>query len=350
MASPQKPASILVVDDDVGLLVLMAETLKSEGFTVDTAGSGTAALAWLAERNADLMLLDLKMRDIGGAALLERLKQKTPPVPFLVVTGQGDEKAAVEMMKQGALDYVMKDTGLLDLLPGVVRRALDMVQRDRALAVAEAEGRRMEREMVEVAERERRRIGEDLHDGLGQQLTAIELVCAALKEDASRKLPELAKGMERVGKMLREAIAQTRYLSRGLVPISDDPDALRIGLAELTEHIGSLGRPRCHLDCPAPVILRDRSTAGHLYRIAQEAVNNVLKHAQAEDVTIRLTQVNGVLELQVSDNGKGLPTAKSGGIGMEVMKHRASMIGGELTVVSRKGHGVTVTCVLPVFR
>ena len=75
MATPSKPAKILVVDDDVGLLVLMAETLKSEGFVVDTAGSGTAALAWLGERNADLMLLDLKMRDIGGAALLERLKQ-----------------------------------------------------------------------------------------------------------------------------------------------------------------------------------------------------------------------------------------------------------------------------------
>ena len=350
MATAPKPAQILVVDDDVGLLVLMAETLRSEGFAVDTAGSGTAALAWLTERNADLMLLDLKMRDIGGAALLDRLKQKTPPVPFLVVTGQGDEKAAVEMMKQGALDYVMKDTGLLDLLPGVVRRALEMVERDRALAKAEAEGRRMEREMVEVAESERRRIGEDLHDGLGQQLTAIELVCTALKEDASRKLPELAKGLERMGKMLREAISQTRFLSRGLVPIGDDPDALRIGLAELAEHVSSLGRLRYHLDCPAPVILRDRSMAAHLYRIAQEAVNNVLKHAEADQVTVKLIQINSVLELQISDNGKGLPTSKSGGLGMEVMKHRASMIGGELTVASKRGHGVTVTCVLPVFR
>ncbi|MFZ1056712.1 MAG: response regulator [Opitutaceae bacterium] len=350
MATSTRPARILVVDDDVGLLVLMAEALRSEGYSVDTAGSGTAALAWLAERTTDLMLLDLKMRDIEGAVLLDRLRQKTPPVPFLVVTGQGDEKAAVEMMKQGALDYVMKDTGLLDLLPGVVRRALEVVERDRALAAAEAEGRRLEREMVEVAEGERRRIGEDLHDGLGQQLTAIELVCTALKEDASRKLPELAKGLERMGKMLREAIAQTRFLARGLVPISDDPDALRIGLAELVEHIGSIGRLHCRLDCPSPVILKDRSTAAHLYRIAQEAVNNVIKHAEATEVTIRLSQVGGVLELQISDNGRGLPSSKGGGLGMEVMKHRAGMIGGELTVVSKRGHGVTVTCVLPVFQ
>ena len=350
MSTSPKPARILVVDDDVGLLVLMAETLRTEGYSVDTAGSGTAALAWLGERTADLMLLDLKMRDIGGAALLDRLKQKTPPVPFLVVTGQGDEKAAVEMMKQGALDYVMKDTGLLDLLPGVVRRALDMVERDRALAASEAVGRRLEREMVEVAERERRRIGEDLHDGLGQQLTAIELVCTALKEDASRKLPELAKGLERMGKMLREAIAQTRFLARGLVPVSDDPDALRIGLAELVEHINSIGRLHCRLDCPDPVILKDRSMAGHLYRIAQEGVNNVIKHSEANEVAIRLSQSGGVVELQISDNGKGLPTSKAGGLGMEVMKHRAAMIGGELTVVSKRGHGVTVTCVLPVFQ
>ena len=163
-------------------------------------------------------------------------------------------------------------------------------------------------------------------------------------------MPELAKGLERMGKMLREAISQTRFLSRGLVPISDDPDALRIGLAELAEHVSSLGALRCHLECPTPVILRDRSTAAHLYRIAQEAVNNVVKHAQSDDVTIHLSQVNGVLELQISDNGRGLPASKGGGLGMEVMKHRASMIGGELTVVSKRGHGVTVTCVLPVFR
>ena len=76
----------------------------------------------------------------------------------------------------------------------------------------------------------------------------------------------------------------------------------------------------------------------------------MIKHSEANEVAIRLSQSGGVVELQISDNGKGLPTSKAGGLGMEVMKHRAAMIGGELTVVSKRGHGVTVTCVLPVFQ
>src|SRR5690606_7186278 len=121
---------ILVVDDDEGLLVLIADTLSSEGYEIIAAGSGAQALACLEKQMPDLMLLDLKMKDFGGPTLLKRLKRDDSPVPFVVVTGQGDEKVAVEMMKHGALDYVMKDTGLLELLPGVVRRALAAVERD----------------------------------------------------------------------------------------------------------------------------------------------------------------------------------------------------------------------------
>ena len=116
------------------------------------------------------------------------------------MTGQGDEKVAVEVMKQGALDYVMKDTGLLDLLPAVVRRALGTVAQERALAKAHAESRRLEGKILEISERERRRIGADLHDGLGQQLTAIELMCAGLKEDTARIRPEIAERLDRMGK------------------------------------------------------------------------------------------------------------------------------------------------------
>jgi signal transduction histidine kinase len=347
MAVPAKPPRILVVDDDVGLLVLMAETLRTEGYEVDTAGSGTAALMWLGERTPDLMLLDLKMKDIGGPALLNRLRQAASPVPFIVVTGQGDEKVAVDVMKQGALDYVMKDTGLLDLLPAVVKRALGTVEQERALAKAHAESRRLEGKILEISEHERRRIGADLHDGLGQQLTAIELLCAGLKADAARMRPEFAERLDRMGQMLREAVSQTRFLARGLVPVSDEPDALQAGLAELAEQIQSLGRLQCHLDCPAPVPLSDRVAAGHLYRIAQEAVNNALKHAEATEVAIRLIDTDDAVELQVWDNGKGLSPAKGKGIGLEVMRHRASVIGADLTVASKRGQGVTVACRMP---
>ena len=145
MPPPVQSPRILIVDDDEGLLVLMAETLQAEGYDVVTAGSGKAALKRLEEHTPDLMLLDLKMRNVDGPALLERLQHGSTPVPFIIVTGQGDEKVAVDVMKRGALDYVMKTTALLDLLPGVVKRTLEATGQKKALALAVQNNRSTER-------------------------------------------------------------------------------------------------------------------------------------------------------------------------------------------------------------
>jgi signal transduction histidine kinase len=350
VAAPASSPLILVVDDDEGLLILMAEALRGEGCEVATASTAKSARAWLEKHTPELMILDLKLPDGNGPALVADLQRGKAPVPFIVVTGQGDEKVAVEIMKQGALDYVMKDTALLEVLPTIVQRALGTVAREKALAFAQAEHKRLESEILAVGERERHSIGADLHDGLGQQLTALELMCTVLKEDA-RKNPAMAKRLDAMGKLLREAIVQTRLLARGLVPVDSGPDALQIGLAELAERIDSLGRGRCEFECPEPVLLADAFVAGHLYRIAQEAVNNAVKHARAKTVKIRLAQADGVLLLEIADDGAGLPKGRSatrgGGLGLGVMQHRASAIGAELTVSSKRGEGVTIRCRLP---
>jgi signal transduction histidine kinase len=344
-----KPASILVVDDDDGLLILMAETLRNEGYDVATAASAKAAGAALMHRKPDLMILDLKLPDGHGPALVAGLQKGETPVPFVVVTGQGDEKIAVEVMKQGALDYLMKDTRLLDLLPAVVQRVLATMAQEKALIAAQAEHKRLEGEILAAAERERQSIGADLHDNLGQQLTALELMCATVKEDAAEQ-PALAGRLDIMGKMLREAIAQTRLLARGLVPVGHDPDALQTGLTELVERTNVLGRVLCRFDCPQPVAIQDPLVAGHLYRIAQEALNNAVKHARAKHVTIRLIQTNTALTLAISDDGAGLSKSRASarhGLGLGVMHHRANAIGAELTISSQKGEGVTIRCVLP---
>lgn len=343
-SSHAHPSTILVVDDDEGMLILMAEALRADGYEVVTAGSAKAARAALQQRPPDLMLLDLKLQDSDGPAFISRLQQERSLVPFIVVTGQGDEKVAVEVMKQGALDYVMKDTALIDLLPSVVKRTLASLAQQKALAAAHDEHARLEREVLAVGERERHAIGADLHDGLGQQLTAIELMIAGLKSDAA-DLPGLARGLDTVGKMLREAIAQTRFLSRGLVPLGSDSDALQIGLAELAQRMNALGAFRCVFECPEPVVVADTVVAGHLYRIAQEAVNNAAKHAGAKHIVIRLESQGDSLLLQVSDNGRGL-TKGGSGVGLGVMQHRAKLIGGELHLTSKKG--VQVTCRVPL--
>jgi signal transduction histidine kinase len=340
---------VLVVDDDDGILILMAESLRAEGYDVVTATSARKAREFLAAQPLDLLIVDLKLQDGQGPDLVATIQRDLTRVPFIVVTGQGDEKVAVDVMKQGARDYVMKDTGLLDRLPSVVKRTLAAVAQDRALAAAQAEHRRLEREILSASERERQSIGADLHDNLGQQLTALELMCTSFKEDIAPQT-ELAQRVEVMCKMLREAIAQTRFLARGLVPVGSDPDALPIGLAELAERINSLRRIKCRFLCPEPVTVSDPAVAGHLFRIAQEAVNNAIKHARATHVTIRLTESPTQLQLEIADDGTGLAKArgaKSNGIGLGVMKHRASAIGAELSIISKRHAGVTIRCVLP---
>ena len=349
MSSPKQPPRLLVVDDDEGLQILMAETLRGEGYDVATAGSAQGAREWLEQHAPDLLILDLKLPDGSGPALVAELQQHSGRVPFVVVTGQGDEKVAVEVMKQGALDYVIKDTRLLDLLPAVAQRALAAIAQEKALVAAQAEHRRLEREILAAGERERHSIGADLHDNLGQQLTALELMCTTLKEDAAGQ-PELAKRLDLMGRMLREAIAQTRALARGLVPVGSDPDALPNGLTELAERTNALGRVRCRFEYPEPIAFADPFVAGHLYRIAQEAVNNAVKHARAENVTIRLARSPKGVGLEISDDGGGLGKKRDDttrGLGLGVMQHRASAIGAELTITSKRGEGVTIRCVLP---
>lgn len=350
MSPPDQPPCLLVVDDDEGLLLLMAETLRGAGYAVATAESAKTARAWLERHTPDLLILDLKLHDGRGPALVAELGRDKVRVPFVVVTGQGDEKVAVEVMKQGALDYVIKDTRLLDLLLAVVQRALAAVAQEKALVAAQAEHKRLERAILAASERERQSIGADLHDNLGQQLTALELMCTALKEDTTGQRA-VAKRLDTMGKMLREAISQTRLLARGLVPVGGEPDALQNGLTELAERIDSIGRVRCRFDCPEPVAVGDPLVASHLYRIAQEALNNAVKHARATQVTIRLACTAGTLALQISDDGAGLsksrPAPRSG-LGLGVMQHRASAIGAELTTRSKRGEGVTIECRLPL--
>lgn len=328
----------------------MAEALATAGYRVDTAQSARAARILL-ERNApDLMVLDLKLQDGSGPALVAELQRGKARVPFVIVTGQGDEQVAVEVMKQGALEYVIKDTRLLDVLPAVVQRALAAVGQEKALIAAQAEHRRLELEILAASERERQDIGADLHDNLGQQLTALELMCTTLRADAAGH-PALAKGLTAMGQMLREAISQTRALARGLVPVGTEPEALQNGLTELAERISSLGRVKCRLESPHPIAVGDPFVARHLYRIAQEAVNNAVKHARARTIVIRLNRTPQELTLTITDDGAGIAKSRGSqpaGLGLGIMQHRASVIGAALHVSSKRGEGVTVHCSLPL--
>ncbi len=349
MSEISRPPQLLIVDDDQGLLRLMSKALKREGFETATALSGGQAIEWLSGHDADLMLLDLKLPDLGGMELITRLTAMGRSVPFIVITGQGDERVAVEMMKGGASDYLVKDVKLMDFLPAVVRRSLDRLEKDQRLAAAQAALEESKAQLVDISERERRRFGAELHDGLGQQLTAIRMLCERLRRSLPPAHPDLETQLSEIDHYLEEAVQHTRALAHGLAPLGLGSGGFLEALSELALRTSKAGRVQCRFDPPEKIAIQDEIVAGHLFRIAQEAVHNAVKHSHGTEVEIRLTEdPDGTVCLRVQDNGQGLRgSATPAGIGLQVMQHRASVIGAQLTLDSVPEKGVHLSCTLP---
>lgn len=204
--------------------------------------------------------------------------------------------------------------------------------------------RRMERDILEVSEQERERIGRDLHDDLGQILTGISLLSKGLQKRLATTSPEEAQEVGRIDEFIKQAISQTRALARGLLPIGLDKHGLQGALEELSTNMDSIRGVHCSFDGVA--IDLERSHARHLYRITQEAVNNALKHGEATQIQVRLTNEDGQRMLVVTDNGKGIPDGvdPGQGMGLRLMKYRASKIGGSLTVRRGENGGTVVRC------
>ena len=222
--------------------------------------------------------------------------------------------------------------------------------RQRTSALTEEMGERegLEGEILSIGERERQRIGHDFHDSLGQHLTATAMAGQVLQEKlAAKSLPE-ATDANNLVQLVEQAVELTRQLSRGLAPIEMTGEGLMDSLRELTASTEERSKIRCDFVCADLVLIRDSSTAMHLYRIAQEAVNNAIKHAKASRIIIRLSRDNGTVTLGVQDNGLGLPQPlpKGGGMGLRIMEYRAGMIGASFALLRPTEGGTSVTCTL----
>ena len=210
------------------------------------------------------------------------------------------------------------------------------------------ERRRLEQEIMEISEREQRKFGHDLHDGLGQRLTGLEMLSHGLAEDLKDHSPALAKFARRLNHELRETMTQARLMSHSLAPVPLEGDGLMYGLMELAASTNRIPGVTCRFTCDPPVCIQDVTTATHLYRIAQEAVNNALKHGRARQVEIALQERVDGLELSVENDGRDMPPPgrTNRGMGLNVMRYRAELIGASLSIASHKREGVRVTCTL----
>lgn len=205
---------------------------------------------------------------------------------------------------------------------------------------------RLEQEILAIAEREQSRFGRDLHDGLGQRLTAMELFSHTLQNDLKQQAPNLVKPLQELGKELRETIRQARALSHGLSPVALEAEGLMHALRDLADNTTAMAGVDCRFSSEPPALLSDAIAATHLYRIAQEAVNNALKHGKPKRIRITLADLGKCVELKVNDNGRGFtrPTNGSDGMGLRIMQYRASLIGATLNFDSAPRKGVLITC------
>jgi two-component system, LuxR family, sensor kinase FixL len=216
------------------------------------------------------------------------------------------------------------------------------------LAKRTAERRQLERELLEISEAERRRIGYDLHDSLGQHLTGIAFLSQALAQQLkARGSAEAAEAVQIVA-FVNQAIAQTHQLATGLAPVTLETYGLVCALQELAANVEAL----CHISCTVTsnqaLHIADHAVATHLYRIVQEAANNAVQHGHAQHIAITLAVLPGGLTLTVHDDGMGFPAAvtEPHGMGLRIMQHRARMIGATLAVQRAAQGGTCVICTL----
>lgn len=214
----------------------------------------------------------------------------------------------------------------------------------------QSERKALERQIIEASTLEQERIGREIHDGIGQQLTALSLLAASIERRlaAAGRIDD-ARKLEQLAGYIQDALAQARGLARGLSPVELDPEGLAEALVELANGV----RTTSHIDCRfagAPSIkVQDAVAAQHLYRIAQEAAHNALRHGKPRSILIALDSDDRGLTLTVTDDGVGVPKApeRSDGLGMHIMRYRAGIIGGQITVEPGPEGGTRVRCLVP---
>lgn len=205
----------------------------------------------------------------------------------------------------------------------------------------------LEREVLSIAEEERARIGQDLHDDLCQQLVAIEYANETLAAQWAEKAPAAAEKAHGLSRRLQKVAELARELARGLTPnLQIGPDGLTAALHDLADNTRRVFERECRVICPVPIRLRDPSIAVHLYRIAQEAVGNAIRHGKAKQIVIRLAAQGRDLFLGVEDDGIGLPAEpkKGLGAGFRIMQYRLGMIGGSLALQRMPHGGTAIVC------
>lgn len=345
------PGTIIIVDDESESLGGMCDYLRELGYRITGCLSGSEALGALIGQRYDLMITDLMMPDMDGIALIQRAKEKDPLMICIMVTGHATIQTAVDAMKEGAFDYITKP---LDwkIFRVVISRALEirrLMQLEEEMRISRDQTRAYARRLAEVQERERQRIAREFHDSFGQNLVGLGMSLNSLRD------PLTDRETGRTDQRLIDAIGMVMDMTSAVRDIIYDfrPSILDdFGLLPAIKSLGEKFAKRTQLCISVQgedgMRLPDFDEIT-LYRIVQEALTNIAKHARAKNVRIRMLHSEMNLLLEITDDGIGFDTALSdlpkepGTWGLLNMRERAEAIGGRLHLESRKGHGTRIT-------
>jgi len=360
-------AEILVVEDTPASLELLSELLSQAGYTVRPAQEGRMALRSAQAKPPELILLDVRMPGIDGYEVCRRLKgdARTKDIPVIFLSALREEGDKLRGFELGAVDYIAKpyqpeevlarvrthvelrrlQTGLEDR---VAERTAQLLEAQASLQASEAQLQELAGFLQSVREEERARIARELHDELGQALTALRIDLGWLRGKCDALGAPVVERAAGAYALVERTIDALRRISEGLRPGMLDV----LGLAAAIEHHVTQFEERSGIACTLAMNQEefeiDGTLATAIFRLVQEALTNVLRHAAASQLTVAIEDGDGEIRVRVEDNGQGFQNADGKKtFGLLGMRERVKMLGGRLEIASRPGCGTRIEACFP---
>ena len=350
---------LLLLEDNPDDAELIQRLLKRSGmqFSAEVVSDEKGFLNALDENNFDAVLADNALPQYSSMEALHMIKQKNPFTAFILVTGTVSEEFAVNIIRQGADDYILKTN--LTRLSSAISNAIGTRKMQKDKLAAEKEMQELNKQLrsltahvQNVREEEQARIAREIHDELGQMLTAIKMDIASADKKMERSAPDAKNHLSDAMSLVDNIIKSVRKIASELRPgILDDlglEAALDWQSQEFERHNPDI---KCLFYSSVQDVQIEKNIATGLYRIYQESLTNIARHAGATKVKAELTHIDDQLILTVADNGNGFnyeEVKNKKTLGLVGMKERALIIKGELTADSVPGKGTTITITVPL--
>lgn len=342
---------ILIIEDEAVTAIFMQRILEKRGYSVKYESVvGKDTFSAIENFSPDLIIMDIWLKsERDGIEYALEVKNRYA-IPVIFITAFSDEDTFARAIVAEPYGYIIKPVNDKELII-TVDIALYKHGIDRAMKESEKRYRELANHIQKIREEERVMIAREIHDELGQDLTAIKMDISMMKSSPVGKDPSWQSKFDDLSELVNSAINTVRRIASDLRPgILDD-----IGLAAAIEwKAGDIQKRTglvCNLFFEGEEVSIEQSKSVHVYRIFQESMTNVIRYSSATEVNINFGVINGVLMLKVSDNGRGIEQEEMNSpksLGITGMKERASACGGQLVIKTEKGKGTTLITLIPV--